>query len=232
MISVLLPTRGRPGQLTQSVDSLLAKADDPDQVEVLCAIDPDDGVTALRCATLSGLYKPSFSAWTAPERFGYARIHEYYNFLAGEATGDWLMMWNDDARMVTKGWDSVIGQSCTAAGKTKVLFMDGRYPCQGERGNIFPVWPQAWYHNLGYVSLSPNADVWISEIGRRLGVETRIEVTADHLRVFDVDGDGTHAEGRAAMGEGNDAGYDSLANRMERARAVKILGFLYRTETT
>jgi hypothetical protein len=220
MISVLLPTRGRKSQLTYSVDTLMSNAADPDQVEILCAIDPDDEDTALRCKTLAEFYAPSFTAWTAPERFGYQRIHEYYNFLASEATGEWLMLWNDDAVMETKGWDTIVGQSCAGVVKNKVLFMDAIYPCLGQRGNILPIWPRAWYQSLGYVSRSPNVDVWISELGRRLRVEERIPVRAVHTRVEDD----TTAAGRLVMGEGNGTGYDSLENRLERARAVKLLG--------
>jgi hypothetical protein len=238
VISVLLPSRGRPKQLTLSVNSLLETADEPDRVEILCAVDADDEKSLLRCKTLADLYRPSFTAWTSPERFGYARLHEYVNFLASEATGDWLMVWNDDAQMVTKGWDSVIEAhtvpevAASCAGRPtadKVLWPQANH-AQG--GNLFPVWPQAWYHNLGYVSLAPNIDVWVSELGRCLDVEVPVPIQIQHDRA-DVTGgnnDQTYAEGRALMGQGNDPGYDSLANRMERARAVKVLGQLYRTE--
>lgn len=216
-VSVLLPTRGRPVELYESVSSLLMKADQ--FVEVLCAVDPDDEASARACARLGVMYGQSrVSAWTAPERFGYQQVHRYVNFLAGEATTDWLMLWNDDARMLTPGWDRATRQ--WTGRPQHVLFMDAAYPSIGERGNIFPIWPSSWYHLLGYVSLSPNMDVWISELGRRLDIEQRIPVQAVHDRAGDV----THAEGRALMGEGNDPGYDSQFNRAERARAVRLLG--------
>jgi hypothetical protein len=224
LISVLLPTRGRPHSLQESVNSLVDLADDIEQVEILCAVDPDDESAIKVCRELRKVWQ--VSSFIAPWRYGYGRLHEYFNFLASEATGDWLMLWNDDARMVTEGWDTIITeQQYVPRGITRpseVLFMDAWYPCSGERGNIFPVWPQWWQHVLGYVSLSPNADVWISELGRRLGVEKRIPVKAVHERVFGV-GDETHAEGRGVMGEGNDPGYDSRENRLERARAVRVL---------
>jgi hypothetical protein len=42
---------------------------------------------------------------------GYDSLHEYYNELASKATGDWLMLWNDDAVMETEGWDEKIGNA-------------------------------------------------------------------------------------------------------------------------
>jgi hypothetical protein len=227
VISVLLPTRGRPGRLEASIDSLFSTADDPGEVEVLCAVDPDDRDSADKCRRLSKMYgRERFSAWDAPERFGYGRLHEYVNFLAGQATGDWLMLWNDDAvmRQGRQGWDTVVH----GYAPDRCLFMDAIYPAvggPGARGNIFPVWPQSWYQNTGYVSLSPNNDVWISEVARRAGAEVRIPVTAEHQRAGHAagDGDATHLEGRAAMGEGNDPEYDSMANRMARAHMVRVI---------
>lgn len=222
MISVLLPSRGRAAELMASIDNILGTADDPGQVEILIAADSDDAETLALPSAWD--YKPErVSMWCAPERFGYARLHEYFNFLAGEATGDWLMMWNDDAEMITRGWDSVIA----GHEPERCLFMDALYPSMGARGNVFPVWPARWYSVLGYVSMSPNNDVWISEIASRLGREIRVPIRARHLRRHDDDQDVTHAEGRAVMGEGNDPEYDSYANRLERSRAVRVLRGLY-----
>src|SRR5690606_8725158 len=101
-IFVLLPSRGRPGPLVESVASLRELADDPARIEVLVAVDPDDPDTAQAARDCEA------EAWRAPERFGYARLHEYVNALAHQAGGDWMLLWNDDARMRTRGWDSRI----------------------------------------------------------------------------------------------------------------------------
>ncbi len=218
MISVLLPSRGRPEKLRKSIGSLLDGAHARSEVEILVATDPDDETMAL--ASLLDL-PPQVHVYQAPERFGYARLHEYVNYLAGVARGDWLMLWNDDAYMGTSGWDGVISD-CKLS---QCLFMDAVYPCQGERGNIFPVWPRAWTRETGYVSLSPNIDVWISEVAIRAGCMSRIPVRAVHERAHEEDGtaDQTHLDGRAAMGEGNDPEYHSTLNRMARSPAVRTV---------
>lgn len=224
-VSVLLPTRGRPAAMIASVRSLLEKADRLEDVEVLVAVDPDDPESARAGTRLAKMYGTArVSAWTAPERYGYRQLHRYVNFLASESTMDWLMVWNDDATMLTQGWDrQVRKQASNLYGRAeKVLWPECNH-AQG--GNLFPIWPSSWYHLLGHASLSPNVDVWISEIGRCLGIEQRIPVRIMHDRpdVTGADPDPTYLEGRKLMGQGNDPGYDSQVNRAARARAVRVL---------
>lgn len=217
MISVLLPSRGRLSSLLASVTSLLALAAEPDGVEVLVAGDPDD-VESIPAGWLVHGEPHQVMAWIAPRRYGYFGMHRYVNFLASQASGDWLMLWNDDARMMTAGWDGAVHSLAPEA----VLWPTANH---AEGGNLFPVWPKAWVDAVGYVSRSPNCDVWVSEIGRRLGREVRIGVHVLHDRA-DVTGghdDQTYAEGRALMGAGNDPVYDSRENRLARAHDIRVL---------
>jgi hypothetical protein len=167
--------------------------------------------------------KETAAAWVAPKRYGYSGLHQYVNFLAGQATGEWLMLWNDDSVMETEGWDEIIEA------------MDNRYVLwpyvnHDQGGNLFPIWPQFWYEVLGYASMSPNIDVWVSEIARRLGVEVNVPVKIQHDRpdIVGTEPDETHLQGRALMGTGNHPAYDSPANRVERSRAVRVLTQVYR----
>src|SRR4051794_19422561 len=102
-ISVMLPTRGRPQLLLKSIASLLEHADDPTAVEFLLGIDTDDRQTV---EAFLGL-RVNAKAVIMP-RVGYAGMKEYWNRLSAIATGDWILMWGDDALMQTEGWDSVI----------------------------------------------------------------------------------------------------------------------------
>ncbi len=214
MISVLLPSRGRPGPLGESVASLMTLAADPSAVEVLIAADPDDPETAARDWTAERAAGWAVESWTAPERYGYMGLHRYYNHLAGVmAKGGWLLLWNDDARMLTKAWDEAVhGQ------QPGVLWLTANH---APGGNFFPAFPAAWAKAWGHVSLSPNNDVWVSEIGARTGRQWHIPVEVFHDR-FDVTGghdDQTYAEGRAVMGTySNHPDYDSPANREARIR--------------
>lgn len=183
MISVLCPSRGRPDSLATSAASLLQLADDPARVEILVAIDPDD-------TSYEQFAYPSVKVWVAPERYGYSQLHRYANELLKFAAGDWLLNWNDDAVMLTQGWDSIVEAQPPA-----VLWPGhnhDQYPCN----NIFPIWPAAWSRHIGHVSLNTHMDTWWQIIGDQAGGQRHIPVQVRHDR-FDLTGlhnDQTYAE--------------------------------------
>lgn len=205
MISVLLPSRSRSKALTASVASLLDLADRPGSIEILIAADPDDPDT--RNVDLPW----QASVWTAPERYGYPQLHEYVNRLAEQADGDWLMLWNDDARMLTEGWDTIV-----RAQDQSVL-----WPHSNDipTCNTFPIWPRAWTDHLGHVSLSPHCDSWIQFLGQTIGRHERVDVEILHDRADLTGGhdDQTRAESLAGY---RTADYGSPA--MEAARADDV----------
>lgn len=213
MISVLLPSRGRPESLRASVGSLLDLAADMSAAEILVAMDPDDAPT-LESGMWSTPAWPEDAVvrpWVAPERYGYAQIHRYYNQLATMASGDWLLLWNDDATMRTAGWDKVIGGQ-----EPGVLWL-----ASNQGPYYFPAWPRAWSDAWGHVSLSPNVDVWVSEVGTRLGLARPVpaEILHDRKDITGGHDDQTYAEGRAVMGAySNHPDYSSPANREARIR--------------
>lgn len=205
MISVLLPSRGRPNALVESIGGLLDLADRPGTVQVLVGADPDDE------ATLKMDLPWQASIWVAPERFGYSRLHEYVNRLAEQADGGWLMLWNDDARMLTDGWDSAI-----TAEPAGVL-----WPRSNDIAtcNTFPIWPRTWTDRIGHVSLSPHCDSWIQYLGQSLDRHERVGIEILHDRADLTGGhdDQTRAESLAGY---RTADYGSPA--MDAARAADV----------
>src|SRR5262247_192752 len=103
MISILLPSRGRPQSLCSTINGLRDLADDPARIEVLVAADPDDQETVDAARAVD-----ADSVIVTQERYGYHRLHEYVNRLAAQAHGTWLLLWNDDAVMLTESWDTVV----------------------------------------------------------------------------------------------------------------------------
>ena len=103
-ISILLPSRGRTQPLLDSIDSLLTTANKPERIEILLAIDNDDieVLSFVHSAILPRFQNVKLFV-TAP--LGYGKLTAYYNTLAGLAHGYWIMIWNDDAKMLNKGWD-------------------------------------------------------------------------------------------------------------------------------
>ena len=210
MISVLCPSRERVGQLAVSVTSLVRNA--ARDIEILVVADDDDLATI---GAVPEIGPPARLLVTS--RKGYGGLHEYYQLAAAAArasAGDWLMVWNDDARMVTPGWDTVI-----AAQQPGVLWMRANH-CDG--GNLFPAWPRAWSEALGHVSLVPHVDMWIQRLGSELGCQRRVDVEVLHDRK-DVTGghdDATYAEGRGPLGPNGMTG--PFPDELVRADAAVI----------
>ena len=42
------------------------------------------------------------------QRYGYGKLHKYYNLAAIQSSGDWLWLWNDDVRLLTKNWHKLL----------------------------------------------------------------------------------------------------------------------------
>lgn len=165
MISVLCPSRGNPALLDRSVWSLRETA--AGELQILAAIDPDE----------ADLYAgadicPGTEFWVAPERYGYDRLHVYYQRLAELALGDWLLIWNDDATMLTIGWDAQI-----MALPPEIHVADVRSPhyplC------CFPAVRRAAVEALGKFSTdTPHVDTFWGDIGETAGVLQRISAYA------------------------------------------------------
>lgn len=215
-ISVCFASRGRPESLREAIFSLLDKAAEPDDIEIIIAADPDDP------GTLRSPLPPQARLWVAPERYGYNRLHDYLNPLARMAAGTWCAWWNDDMRMLTAAWDQVI-----TGHRPAILWPQANHVAHA---NIAPVWPRAWSDALGRVTPTSHMDTYLQWLGETLGRHDRIPVDIVHDRA-DVTGghdDQTYAEGRRLLGsEGMVPGFDTAAIRaLIEADATVIRGLL------
>lgn len=205
-ISVLLPSRGRPKSLAESIASLRDLADRPGRMDVLVAADPDDPDTVAAAGSCRA------TVWIAPQRFGYANLHQYVNALAETASAEWLLLWNDDARMLTTGWDVRVAEAPVG-----VL-----WPRHNGSPflNVFPVVHRRVIDALGRFSLSPHCDSWIQDVAQAAGIHHQVDVEILHDR-FDLTGghdDHTYQEAKAGY---QTADYHSP--RMQQARRQDVL---------
>ena len=169
VISVLLPTRGRVKDFTESVEGLRDLAADISAIEFLVAADPDDE------ETITAAEKLGVTLHVSPQRYGYRGLHHYYNYLAARASGEWLFIWNDDCRILTRHWDEIIRKSPPA-----ILHLTGNY-VPGH--NSFPVLPREWAELLGHLTVTEGVDLWIHDLGRMTSTMRRIPVRVQHLRI-------------------------------------------------
>ena len=99
LFSLIVPTRGRPGQLRRFLDSVAATAFHPERIEVVLVTDSDDraslGVTQPRLK-LRSIVGPPGRTMGELNQAGYAA-----------SCGDWVMLLNDDVIVRTRGWDAI-----------------------------------------------------------------------------------------------------------------------------
>lgn len=196
-ISVLIPSRKRAELLKDSIKGWVHK-----DVELLVAIDEDDDIEPYEEISSIVIY--------VTKRYGYENLHEYYNFLAKKAKGDWLMVGNDDGYMLTKDWPYKITQ-------------DPSYPqvlnVWNEQDNLFPLISRAWYEATGHFAPNTHIDSWVQQTAELIGNTTYIPgINMKHLGE-DLN-DETHREVRSVVGQSSEAYRRMTEERKEDARKI------------
>ena len=184
-ISILLPTRKRTQAVVKSIGSLLANAADTSRIEILVAYDNDDEESREFFAETWFPYIGQCSATSKvfeTERFGYLRLYKYVNFLAEQATGDWIMFWNDDALMLTENWDDEIVKHDGWFGLLRMPCVTMNHPFA-----LFPIIPREWIDVFGRVSPVNHSDWWIYNVTAPAGRLLNLPVQVYHDRA-DVTG--------------------------------------------
>jgi hypothetical protein len=184
-ISILLPTRKRTQAVVNSIGSLLANAADTSRIEILVAYDNDDDESRTFFEEVWTPFLAQCQATTKvfeTERFGYLKLNRYVNFLAEQATGDWIMFWNDDALMLTENWDNHIVANDGWFGLLRMPCVTMNHPFA-----LFPIVPREWVNLFGTVSPVTHSDWWIYNVTKPLGLVKDIPVQVYHDRA-DVTG--------------------------------------------
>ena len=179
-ITIMLPTRARPSVAMDSLESLVENADNINNVEFLLAVDDDDQETIdFVNDFMLGWFKDrdiDLTVFSMP-RLGYGRLNEYVNFLSINSKGAWLVFWNDDARMLSKGWDSEI---IDKTGQLKIFrFKDNHneHPYA-----IFPIIPREWVTLFECASPQQQSDAWISQVGYLCNAVEQLNIEVIHDR--------------------------------------------------
>ena len=179
-IAVLLPTRSRTDALTSSVTSIVDLAHDVSRIQLVFGFDNDDKIGLDHFTkVIQPLLDKHNVAYEAQafNSMGYAGLNRYYNHLAKSTSADWLFVWNDDAVMETKGWDSVIEQY---TGEFKLLKV---HTHNDHPYSIFPIMPRAWYDLMDHLSRHQMIDAELSQLAFLLDIMQVIEVDVVHNQV-------------------------------------------------
>lgn len=222
VISVLCPTRARPGLAACTIRMLLSLAAKPARIEVILRVDDDERVDYRE------VWK-GFAPRGAPPvrgrlmvgpRCGYAGLNMYLNEMAKAATGRWCMLWNDDIFMATPKWDLILDG---VPGEVAVALTEsnhGRSPC------TFPFFTKTYSDIIGHVSAQTHNDTWIEEVGKAAGITVDVPILVLHAMMDDALAKEGKADGRI---EKTSAEYYSPPMQAQRAEDVrKIREYLTR----
>jgi len=185
-ISILLPTRKRTEALVKSLGSLVANATNMgENLEILIAYDDDDDESR---EFFENVW-PDFIAQSnasskvfETQRFGYLKLNRYVNFLGEQASGQWLMFWNDDAVMLTENWDQEVLKNSGYFGLLRMPCVNMNHPFA-----LFPIIPCDWIEFFGCISPVAHSDWWIYNVSTPVGRMKNISVQVYHDRA-DVTG--------------------------------------------
>lgn len=97
LVSLIVPTRGRPAQLRRMLDSVAGTAAHPERVEVVLVVDDDDPHSLVAHPRLTVRH-----AVGAPNR----TMGALNNAGFAASSGRYVMLLNDDVIVRTRGWDA------------------------------------------------------------------------------------------------------------------------------
>lgn len=161
MISLLVPSRGRPELLRRMITS--AKSCGAGMHEILVRLDSDDSTFRKYDRHSVNVLKTGMTA----------SVGVCWNELARLAKGDWLMMGNDDLVFMSENWDCALKNRLESAWDDKIFVAwcnDGSN--KASKRCAFPIVSRKWYETLGY--FAPECfhflwhDTWVWDIGVKL----------------------------------------------------------------
>ncbi|MFC5288465.1 aspartyl/asparaginyl beta-hydroxylase domain-containing protein [Actinokineospora guangxiensis] len=193
-LTVLCPSRNRPAGMARLIRSVHRTAANPGRVEIRCYVDSDDPtVDAYRKVFASAARRyPDLAACElhVGEPIG---VSAAWNVIAAAASGEFLVMANDDQLYVDHGWDRAFDARVAELAvehpdEVLCLFFDGGQYTDDSAD--FPMISRAWYETLGYYSPGIfqqwQAEQWIFDIARRVGRLYRVPgVLVRHLHYQD-----------------------------------------------
>lgn len=184
LVSVLLPSRGRPAGLLNAVSSLVVRCDNPQSIEILIRLDDDDAESQKAVEYMNGIFGDATSIRTiiGPRGDGYIALHKFVEELCAVARGDFLLLFNDDVLMDTNGWDAELDRF-----RNELCVLRLRSPMPRECAHLtaFPAVHRKLHQIIGHFSLNGFCDAWIQDISRGAGIERRCRVRVTHKQKYD-----------------------------------------------
>lgn len=179
LCTVMVPTRGRVKYLSKMLETVFTSVFDPSCIEIIFRCDEDDVDTQ---NFLKDKLTDNVRMIVGPRYGGYGELHRFYNEIAEEATGTWLLLANDDMVFNKTDWDielKKIDEVCFLA--PKVILGGNVLPA--ETGNTFPMMHKKIQETLGHFSKCFLNDCYVCHLGKAVNGERYAPfIEIDHFR--------------------------------------------------
>jgi acetolactate synthase small subunit len=177
-ISIIFPTRKRYDLFVKSTNSLIENCSDLNNLEILVAMDDDDVETVQK--TKEYIADKPFIKLYVSERHFYRNLNLYVNATSKDATGEFLLLWNDDCMMTSKDYDLVMDKYKNKFVVVNPLVTNQTDYCRQENRMLFPIIPKKWIDVTGRWSNSGACDSWVELISNDLN----LSVYEDDIQIF------------------------------------------------
>lgn len=148
LCSILIPSRGRPEKLMNTIQSFREQAEG-NNFEFWIRFDDDDAPSLTLLPSLEA--QANVHVLVGPRGRGYADINGImYRDLERAANGDWMWIMNDDAVIEGEGWDTIL--DCVPQSGFIVqpeLHKLGGSTYHKDHGSGFPCYPRLCWKTLG-----------------------------------------------------------------------------------
>lgn len=179
-ISLLLPTRQRPNQLSRMVNSVIDTARHPELVEIVAYVDRDD-------PSYDGVEFDIDHTWVRGPRShdGLVNLSVMWNHCYASCEGDIVMHCGDDIVFRTPDWDVIVREAFDAV-PDKVLFAFGQDGYQdgnnfGTHGFIH----RKWVETVGYLFpplfVSDYNDAFLNDVAKLIDRHREIPIYTEHM---------------------------------------------------
>ena len=186
-----------------TINSFADTCHDKSNLEIIIKFDTDDQNSLSR---IEEIRKDVNIKYVISDRLrGYFSLHDFCNEMLKQATGDWVLMVNDDSLMTTGGWDNLL-EAVSPATHSSVLGhysgYDKHLPIHEKfnkfQGNnnvallnlnlmnsyttTFPIVRRSVCEKLGYFTLHPHNDAFLNDVYHRLHATLNVpEIKMRHL---------------------------------------------------
>ncbi len=211
MISILIPTRGRPDNVRRVTNSIFSTAANPVEVEVLFYVDADDGSFPLE------LINSNVRVVNGPR----LELGILQNILYANCKGDLIMYAGDDVVFHTNNWDSLVLSAFNRENDKLILAYPNCLATHAGKMAIHGFLHRNWVETVGYwVRPGRGAayDLWHTDVARKLGRLVYLEeVHVEHVH---------YRQGSAQAAR--DATYEYVAETIRSFNPIKTYKLMKR----